>query len=138
MKTIALDIGSKRIGVAASDALGVLASPLTVIPRKSDAKSIDAILHLSNREGADEIVVGLPVSLNGGHTRQTRSVAAFISKLEALAPVRVTAVDERFSTVEAKRLLSETKRIQERDRGEIDAAAAAVILQSYLDRVAAG
>lgn len=138
MKTLALDIGNKRIGVAASDTLGILASPLTVIHHESDAKSIDAILHLSNQEGADEIVVGLPISLDGKHTRQTRSVASFISKLEARSPVTVTAVDERFSTMEAKRLLSETKPVKGRSRGEIDAAAAAVILQSYLDGPGAG
>lgn len=138
MKTLALDIGNKRIGVAASDTLGILASPLTVIHHESDAKSIDAILHLSNQEGADEIVVGLPVSLDGRHTRQTRSVASFISKLEARSPLTVTAVDERFSTIEAKRLLSETKPTKGRDKGEIDAAAAAVILQSYLDGAGAG
>lgn len=133
MRILALDVGDKRIGVAVSDPLGVLASPLTAIERRSDASSIDAILEVLSREEAAELVVGLPISLRGGHSAQTNSVAAFVRKLEERSPVPVTTVDERYSTVEAERLLSQSKPTRSRSRGEIDAAAAAVILQTYLD-----
>ena len=133
MRILALDVGDKRIGVAVSDPLGVLATPLTAIERRSDADSIEAILEVLIREGAGQIVVGLPITLRGGHSAQTNSVAAFVRKLEESSPVPVTTADERYSTVEAERLLSQSKPMRSRSRGEIDAAAAAVILQTYLD-----
>lgn len=133
MRILALDVGNKRIGVAVSDPLGILASPLTTIERKSDAASIDAILEVLDREEAGEIVVGLPISLSGEHSAQTKSVTIFARKLEECSPVPVITADERFSTVEAERLLSQSKPTRLRSRGEIDAAAAAVILQNYLD-----
>ena len=133
MRILALDVGDKRIGVAVSDLLGILASPLIAIERTSDSKAIDTILEIADEQEAGEIVVGLPISLSGGYSDQTKSVAAFVRKLEARSPVPVNTADERYSTVEAERLLSQSKPQRARSRGEIDAAAAAVILQSYLD-----
>ena len=138
MRTLALDVGDKRIGIAVSDMLGVLASPLTAIERTSDGKAIDAILEIVVEQEAGEIVVGLPVSLSGRFSEQTKSVTAFTRKLEDRSPVPVNTADERYSTVEAERLLSQSKPRRARSRGEIDAAAAAVILQSYLDARTAG
>ncbi len=138
MRILALDVGDKRIGVAVSDLLGILASPLIAIERTSDSKAIDAILEIADEQEAGEIVVGLPISLSGGYSDQTKSVAAFVRKLEARSPVPVNTADERYSTVEAERLLSQSKPQRARSRGEIDAAAAAVILQSYLDSRASG
>ena len=133
MKILALDVGDKRIGVATCDMLGIIASPLTAIERKSHAVDIDTILKLVEDNEAGEIVVGLPLSLDGGYSEQTKSVAAFTKKLTERSPVPVKSVDERYSTFEAERLLSHSKSTRSRSRGEIDAAAAAVILQSYLD-----
>jgi putative Holliday junction resolvase len=138
VRILALDVGDKRIGVAVSDLLGILASPLIAIERTSDSKAIDAILEIADEQEAGEIVVGLPISLSGGYSDQTKSVAAFVRKLEARSPVPVNTADERYSTVEAERLLSQSKPQRARSRGEIDAAAAAVILQSYLDSRASG
>ena len=138
MRTLALDVGDKRIGVAVSDPMGILASPLTAIERTSDSRAIDAILEIAREQEAGEIVAGLPISLSGGYSEQTKSVAAFVRKLKACSPVPVKTEDERYSTFEAERLLSQSKPKRERSRGEIDAAAAAVILQAYLDRRAAG
>ena len=138
MRILALDVGDKRIGVAVSDLLSILASPLIAIERTSDSKAIDAILRTLDEQEAGEIVVGLPISLSGGYSDQTKSVAAFVRKLEARSPVPVNTADERYSTVEAERLLSQSKPQRARSRGEIDAAAAAVILQSYLDSRASG
>ena len=138
MRILALDVGDKRIGVAVGDLLGILASPLIAIERTSDSKAIDAILEIADEQEAGEIVVGLPISLSGGYSDQTKSVAAFVRKLEARSPVPVNTADERYSTVEAERLLSQSKPQRARSRGEIDAAAAAVILQSYLDSRASG
>ena len=138
MRILALDVGDKRIGVAISDPMGILASPLIAIERTSDNKAIDAILEIVGEQEAGEIVAGLPISLRGGYSEQTKSVAAFVRKLEACSPVPVKTADERYSTVEAERLLSQANRKRARSRGEIDAAAAAVILQSYLDARTSG
>ena len=138
MRILALDVGDKRIGVAVSDLLGILASPLIAIERTSDSKAIDTILEIADEQEVGEIVVGLPISLSGGYSEQTRSVAAFARKLEDRSPMPVKTADERYSTVEAERLLSQSKPQRARSRGEIDSAAAAVILQSYLDTRAAG
>ena len=138
MRILALDVGDKRIGVAVSDLLSILASPLIAIERTSDSKAIDTILEIVDEQEVGEIVVGLPISLSGGYSDQTKSVAAFVRKLEARSPVPVNTADERYSTVEAERLLSQSKPQRARSRGEIDAAAAAVILQSYLDSRASG
>ena len=104
MRILALDVGDKRIGVAVSDLLGILASPLIAIERPSDSKAIDTILEIADEQEAGEIVVGLPISLSGGYSDQTKSVAAFVRKLEARSPVPVNTADERYSTVEAERL----------------------------------
>ena len=138
MRTLALDVGDKRIGVAVSDPLGILATPLTAIERTSDNSAIDAILEIAGEQEAGEIVVGLPVSLSGHFSEQTKSVVAFTRKLEARSPVPVKTADERYSTLEAERLLSQSKPKRARSRGEIDAAAAAVILQTYLDARTSG
>lgn len=138
MKILALDVGDRRIGVAASDPLGVLASPVTAIERASDSAAIDAILDILDEREAGEIVVGLPISLRGGYSDQTKAVAAFVRKLEERSPVPIKTVDERYSTVEAERLLNQSKPARARSRGEIDSAAAAVILQTYLDSRASG
>ena len=138
MRTLALDIGDKRIGVAVSDPMGIIATPITAIERTSDGKAIDAILEIVVAQEAGEIVVGLPVSLRGRYSQQTKSVATFTRKLEDRSPVPVKTADERYSTLEAERLLSQSKPRRARSRGEIDAAAAAVILQSYLDARTSG
>ncbi len=133
MRIVALDVGDKRIGIAISDLLGILASPLTTIRRNSDNEALEAILRLADEQDAATIVVGLPVSLSGAYSQQTTSVAAFTRKLKSRSPVPVTTADERYSTIEAERLLNQSKPTKARSRDEIDAAAAAVILQSYLD-----
>ena len=133
MRILALDVGDARIGVATRDPLGIIATPSTAIERTSQTRDIDAILALVVECKAQEIVVGLPLSLNGRYSLQTKSVMEFTKKLEAQATVPVRSVDERYSTVEAESLLRQTKPSRFRSRGEVDAAAAAVILQSYLD-----
>jgi putative Holliday junction resolvase len=138
MRVLALDLGERRIGVALSDPLGVLATPLTVLKLSSREDQLAAIEKLVQRHQVERIIVGYPRSLNG-HTgpqaqRVDRYVAQLSARLETLdsaSGVPIVLWDERFSTVHAERLLHEAgKRVR---REHIDAAAAAVILQSYLD-----
>ena len=134
MRLLALDVGERRIGVAISDSIGILASPLTTIRRRSEERDVRAVLDLAAEHDVGGIVVGVPYSLSGERGPQARQVERFRDALAARAGVAVTDQDERYSTVEAERLLRETGAEPSKDRARVDAAAAAVILQAYLGR----
>ena len=133
---MALDVGDRRVGIALSDPTGTLATPFGAVERgKSDAAEI---LRLAEREGAVEIVVGMPFTLAGERGAQAAKTTAFVRELRDMANIPVSTVDERLSTAQAKRLLRETpagrrRRNRRPDRARVDASAAAVILQGYLD-----
>lgn len=152
-RLMALDVGEARIGVAVSDATGFLASPYTTIHvSRHEEQTWTEIQHLIDEIGAEGIVVGLPISLDGQIHAQGERVQAFAERLKQHITIPLTFWDERLSTVEAKRLLtqrgedgygtrqrqsgrrrSQTKRRQKGQ--EIDALAAAVFLQDYLDHL---
>ena len=133
MIALALDVGERRVGIAISDPTGLLASPLGHVER--GPTDVQDIIDIAERNGATEIVVGLPLTMSGESGAQAGRVRAFIRDLRSRTDLPVHTVDERLSTVQARRLLTNMGggRRATRDRGRIDAAAAAVILQSYLD-----
>lgn len=132
MKFIALDVGSKRIGVASCDRLEIAASPHSVIPAGKDAAA--AVAKLIETEEADGLVVGLPLSLNGDeHGEASRIVRAFIERLKPLIAVPLELVDERFTTNIAVNSLIEAGMRREKRRDIRDAVSAALILKSFLD-----
>ena len=131
---MALDVGDRRIGVALSDPTGMLATPVTYVDRLAAKPSdIDEILRIAREQGAESIIVGLPLTLAGAEGNQAKRVRSFVSDLSARAGLPVDTVDERYSTVQARRMMRESGAGRSRDRGRIDASAAAVILQAYLD-----
>jgi putative Holliday junction resolvase len=135
MKIMALDVGDRRIGVALSDPLGILASPLTTIERASadtDA-AIDEALALAEENEAAEILVGIPYLMSGRIGAQARITLDFAQALAERSHIPVTHTDERLSSVQAERMLSQSRTSSPRDKGLTDTAAAAVILQAYLD-----
>ncbi|RJO62132.1 MAG: Holliday junction resolvase RuvX [Dehalococcoidia bacterium] len=129
---MALDVGDSRIGVALSDPLEMLASPLTIIKRLNEASDLQSVANLVNEHKAGKLLVGLPLSLSGETGMQAEKVKAFASRLQAALSIPLEMVDERFSTVTAREYMSETGRKKDRFKKD-DAIAAAVILQSYLD-----
>lgn len=155
-RLMALDVGEVRIGVALSDASGFLASPYTTLHVTKDiAQTWAAIQQLIVETEAEGMVIGLPISLDGEIHGQGERVLAFAEQLKAQITLSITFWDERLSTVEAERLRAErgqdagTRRHGKGGRGgkqpgghrrkrrgqqEIDALAATVILQSYLDQ----
>ena len=133
MRILGLDVGDKRIGVAMSDPEEILASPLTTIPRDDDNKAIDAILELVNKNGVQKIVVGMPYSMSGEIGIQASKVMAFVAKLFKSIKIDIETWDERLSTVAAQRLMAEANSRGKEARLRRDAAAAAFILQGYLD-----
>ncbi len=132
-RTLALDIGEKRIGVAVGDETGTLARPLTTITRASKRQDFERIAKLAAEHSAERVIAGYPRSLSGDEGPQAQRVRRYVEALAATLPVPVELWDERFSTVEATDRLHEAKRRRFRDRGQLDAAAAAIILQDYLD-----
>ncbi len=130
---LGLDVGESRIGAAVSDPTGAIVSPLAAIRRANLGADLAAISALAAEHDVAAIVVGLPVSLSGGLGPQGRAVRAFTRALAESSGVPVHSHDERFSTVEAERLLREAGREPSRNKGLRDSAAACVILRAYLD-----
>ena len=137
-RIMALDVGDRRVGIALSDPTGTLATPFGAVER--GATAVSDILRLAEREGAGEIVVGMPFTLAGERGAQAAKTAAFVRELRDMANVPIATVDERLSTAQARRLLRESdggggrrRKTRRRDKGRTDAAAAAIILQGYLD-----
>lgn len=135
---LALDVGDRRIGLAACGEARLIAQPLGVIRRKALAADIAAVLRHAREQGAGLILVGLPLSLDGSVGPQAERTLAFFDALrvaieEQSLGIALEMWDERFSSVEAERKLKEVRRMPARETGMLDAAAAAVVLQSYLD-----
>ena len=135
MRVLALDLGSKRVGVAVSDRSGTIASPLTVLQR-SGRPSLDheRIKALVEEEEAVLLVVGLPLSMDGSVGKAAQAALREVQALATVVGVPVETFDERLTTVTADRMLMEFGMRAEGRRKIIDKVAAAIILQSWLDR----
>lgn len=136
-RSIGVDLGARRIGVAVSDAAGSMAFPRPPIARRPQRSGDHrAIAEVAEELGAEVVVVGLPLSLDGSRGRAARAAeeeAAVLSTLLAPRGVRVETFDERFTTVTADASLASAGVAGRARRGRVDSAAAAVLLQSWLD-----
>lgn len=132
---LGIDVGSVRIGVAASDPAGVLASPLKTVARDERSRAdLSTIAALAAEHGAIEVVIGLPLSLSGARGPAARAALAYASELAtAVAAIPVRVVDERLSTVTAHNRLQQAGRRAKARRDIVDQEAAVIILQSALD-----
>ena len=138
MKLLALDVGDRRVGVAVSDLSGLIATPLTVIRRSSKVEDFAKIARLVREQGAERLVIGHPLNTDGSAGPQARRVeryAAAMSEALRLDGLSVPMImwDEHGSTQRAQALMISAGRSAKDRRQRIDAAAAAVILQDYLD-----
>ena len=131
MTILGLDVGEKRIGVALAE--GLLAIPLTVIDRRVEETDMELIMALVEEYRAERIVVGLPRLMNGDIGTQAEEVLSFSGALSQHVDIPVDTWDERLSTVTAERLLIDTGMKRKKRKGKLDAMAAAIILQAYLD-----
>jgi putative Holliday junction resolvase len=135
-RILAVDFGERRIGVALSDPDGIIASPYTTLPRRRGKRPpIAELLAIMEEQAVTEIVVGLPLMLSGDDSEWTTTVRNFADTLAARSGRRVTLVDERFSSIVAERAVrgSGLRKTQREEKQRIDAAAAAVILQAFLN-----
>jgi putative Holliday junction resolvase len=138
MRLLALDVGERRVGVATSDSMGLVASPLTVIQRASKVDDFARIARLVREHGAEGLVVGHPVNADGSVGPQARRVERYTAALtESLRAdgleLSVLLWDEYLSTRRAQEVMITSGRKRKDRKLRIDAVAAAVILQDYLD-----
>ena len=143
MRILGLDVGTKTVGVAVSDPLGVIATGVTTIDRVGIRKDTGKVIDYIKEYDCSTVVIGLPLSLDGSDSVQTEKVREFRKMLEnklrssgELSAVRLEWQDERYSTVEAEEVLIEANMSREDRKKIIDRQAAIVILQRYLDRMA--
>jgi putative Holliday junction resolvase len=138
MRVLAIDVGQRRVGLAISDRSRTLARPLvtlTVAPGEAIDRVAHEIAHLAAEEdGVSEIVIGLPVRLDGTPNEQTAHVSTFVAALQARTAIPIHTADERLTSREAESRLAVNERDWRKRKNRLDAAAAAIFLQEYLDR----
>lgn len=134
MRILGLDIGEKRIGVAVSDELGVTAQGLCTLNRNSMEDDIRRLAEVVQRWSAQKIVAGLPRNMNGTYGPQVAMVKEFMDRFQSEIEIEVIYQDERLSTAAARQTLLEGAVRRHKRKQVIDKIAAALILQSYLDR----
>jgi putative Holliday junction resolvase len=141
MRVLGVDVGARRVGLAISDPTRTLARPLTILHVASAAEAIDRVAETIGRlrdedDGLDTVIVGLPAKLDGTRTAETERTVAFIEGLRARVAVAILTEDERLTSREAESRLAVRERDWRKRKQKLDAAAAAIILQDYLDRTA--
>ena len=140
MRKIGLDVGDKTIGIAVSDPLGITAQGITTLERIGIRKDTTKVLEMVKEYECDTIVIGLPLSMSGEDSEQTRKVRDFRTMLEnkmrstGMKGISVIWQDERLTTMEAERILIEADVSRSKRKKVIDKQAAVLILQGYLNR----
>ena len=132
-RILGVDYGERRIGLALSDPFGIIAKPLRVIDRKKTPDYLSAILETAKEKDVNKIVVGVPFTLKGEHSKQTDIVKNFIDELFTLGKIPIIPIDERLSSIAAERSLRLQGVKTGHEKGRVDETAAAIILQEYLD-----
>ena len=139
-RVLAVDVGARSVGLAISDATATLARPLEAIVVQSAADAVERVARriadlASEEDGVSTIVVGLPVRLDGTPSEQSARVGTFIEALRQQTTIPIVVADERLTSREAESRLAVRERDWRKRKKKLDAAAAAIILQDYLDRV---
>jgi putative Holliday junction resolvase len=133
MRIMCLDIGTKTIGIAVSDELGITAQPLKTLSRKTEEEDIEALKRLIGELKVTEVVVGLPKRTDGSLGQAAISVLEFAEKLKSAIPQPIHTWDERFSTVAVTRTLLAGDASRAKRKKVVNHLAAAYILQGFLD-----
>ena len=138
-RVLGIDVGDRRVGLAISDASRTLARPLTTVKVTDAADAVNRVAQTiaelaADEDGLDAIVVGLPARLDGSPTNATPRVQAFIDALRARTTVRIVTEGERLTSREAESRLAVNERDWRKRKDTLDAVAASIILQDYLDR----
>ena len=135
MRVLALDTGEKRIGVAVSDPLGIIAQGVTVIARKDPETDLNEIKRIIEEYKADSVVIGMPVNMDGTKGKSAEKVNEFVEILKGRLSIPVYTYDERLSTKESEKFLISADVSRKKRKQVIDKMAAQLILESYLERL---
>ena len=133
MRILGLDMGSKRIGLAVSDALGITAQGLVTLERKDEKTVLEFLKNIIKEKDVTEIVVGLPLNMDGSSGEQAKNAEGFADILKEKFGLPVKLWDERLSTMEVERIMIAGGASRAKRKKKIDKLAAQVILQGYLD-----
>lgn len=133
-RVLGIDLGDVRTGVALSDPFGQMASGLMTITEYSEERLIARLKDLIQDKGAQEVVMGLPINMDGSKGPRAQKVSDFASKLEEACGMNIILVDERCSTMVAHRFLNETNCRGKKRKQVVDTLSAEIILQDYLDK----
>jgi len=132
-RILAIDYGERRVGLAISDPMRLIATPLTTLIVTRDSDAIAKICDIATRQEITEFVVGLPLSMDGSENERSIRVRTFARQLEERNGIRVSLMDERFTTAAAKRLLPQIEeKKSRRSKEKLDQLSAVIILQDYL------
>lgn len=134
MKILALDIGTVRIGIATSDIMEIIASAYEVYRRKFLKADIEHIAKIVSDLSVGEIVIGLPLKMDGSEGQSVEMAKSFGDELSKVVSVPIVYQDERLSTVTAQKILIESGMRREKRKDKVDSIAATIILQTYLDK----
>jgi len=130
---IGLDIGLRRVGVAGCDGLGLIATELTTVNRRSFKEDVEVFRKIIEERQANLIVAGIPYTMNGEIGFQAKQVMKYAKRLSNALQLPLEFVDERLTSLEAEEQLKSSKKYDNREKGLIDKRAAAIILQQWLD-----
>ncbi len=133
MRILALDVGEKNIGLAISDKLGLIAQGLPTLRHQTKDEDISAIANILKVHHITEVLVGIPVNLDGSLGKKAQEVAVFLEDLKKKITLPIKVWDERFTSVQAEKVLLEAGLSRKKRKRKIDQLAARLILQNYLD-----
>ena len=134
MRIVSLDIGTVRIGIASSDIMEIIASAQPVYRRKNNPSDVKNIAEIISNLEAGQVVIGLPLKLDGTESQSTEMAKQFGEELSKILDIPIVYQDERLSTVEAQRILIESGMRREKRKDKVDSLAATIILQTFLDK----
>ncbi len=133
MRVLALDHGTKRVGLAISDELGMIAQPLTFLPAEPIAEFLEDLKKVVAEKNVDSILVGIPRNMDGSYGPAAEKARKFVEQVKGVVSVPIRTWDERLTTVAANRALIEGGMRRDQRKIKVDQTAAAIMLQSYLD-----
>jgi putative Holliday junction resolvase len=133
-RVLALDVGTKRIGLAVTDELGLTAQPLETLVRESKRKDFAALKEIAEKLHISDIVIGMPLRMSGERGTQAQKIQAFAGELGKHCPQPIHFYDERLTSAEANRMLNEAGMTRLDRKGVVDQMAAVMILQGWMQR----
>lgn len=133
MRVLAIDHGSKRMGIALSDAMGIVAQPFEAIPAEPFHQFLSRLQEILRDKQVELILVGMPRNMDGSYGPAALKVQEFVAVLKQAVPISIQTWDERLTSAQANRYLIQADVSRADRRGKVDKTAAAILLQSFLD-----